>query len=71
LALAYQQFDGSVTMRYDPETKEWVELTSGQALEVESGLRTARGEAAPSVVNAPVYTTMKTKLGRKPCRTFQ
>ena len=55
LALAYQQFDGSVTMRYDPETKEWVELTSGQALEVESGLRTARGEAAPSVVNAPVY----------------
>lgn len=55
LALAYQQFDGSVTMRYDASTKEWVELNSGQALEVERGLRTARGEAAPNVVNAPVY----------------
>ncbi len=55
LALAYQQFDGSVTMRYDPMTKEWVELSAGQALEVERGLRTARGEAAPNVVNAPVY----------------
>ncbi len=55
LALAYQQFDGSVTMRYDPESSEWVELGSAQALEVERGLRTARGEAAPTVVNAPVY----------------
>jgi len=55
LALAYQQFDGSVTMRYDANTKEWVELSAGQALEVERGLRTARGEAAPNVVKAPVY----------------
>ena len=55
LALAYQQFDGSETLRYDPQSKEWVELSSGQALEVERGLRTARGEAAPNVVNAPVY----------------
>lgn len=54
LALAYQQFDGSVTMRYDPSTSEWVELSSGQALEVERGMRTARGEAAPNVINAPV-----------------
>lgn len=55
LALAYQQFDGSQTLRYDSQSKEWVELSSGQALEVERGLRTARGEAAPNVVNAPVY----------------
>lgn len=55
LALAYQQFDGSQTLRYDVQSKEWVELSSGQALEVERGLRTARGEAAPNVVNAPVY----------------
>ena len=54
LALAYQHYDGSVTMRYDPATSEWVELSSAQALEVERGLRTARGEAAPSVVNVPV-----------------
>lgn len=57
LALVYQQFDGSQTLRYDAASKEWIELTSNQALEVESGLRTARGEAAPSVVNAPVYVT--------------
>lgn len=57
LALAYQQFDGSQTLRYDVASKEWVELNSSQALEVERGLRTARGEAAPSVVNAPVYVT--------------
>lgn len=57
LSLAYQQFDGSQTLRYDPTTKEWVELSAGQALEVERGLRTARGEAAPAVVNAPVYIT--------------
>ncbi len=57
LALAYQQFDGSVTLRYDPMTKEWVELNTSQALEVERGLRTARGEAAPNVVNAPVYVS--------------
>ena len=55
LALAYQQFDGSETMRYDVSSKEWVKLDAGQALEVERGLRTARGEAAPTVVNAPVY----------------
>lgn len=55
LALAYQEFDGSITLRYDPSTKEWVKLDSGKALEVERGMRTARGEAAPNVVNAPVY----------------
>ena len=57
LALAYQNIDGTDTMRYDPTTKEWVALSSGQALEVERGLRAARGEAAPTVVNAPVYVT--------------
>jgi hypothetical protein len=55
LSLTYQQFDGSEALRYDPATKEWVALSASQALELERGLRTARGEAAPTVVNAPVY----------------
>jgi len=55
LSLAYQQFDASEALRYDSASKEWVVLSGGQALELERGLRTARGEAAPTVVNAPVY----------------
>ena len=55
LALSYMQRDGSEAYRYDPMSKEWVALSAAQALELRRGLRTARGEAAPAVVNAPVY----------------
>lgn len=57
LALSYMNADGTSAMRYDPESKEWVELNAAQALELRRGLRTARGEAAPAVVRAPVYVT--------------
>lgn len=55
IALAYLERDESVALRYDPASKEWVELTNSQALEVRRGVKSARGEAAPTVVNAPVY----------------
>lgn len=55
LALSYMQKDGSEAFRYDPMSKEWVALNAAQTLELRRGLRTARGEAAPAVVNAPVY----------------
>ncbi|WP_371397515.1 DUF3450 domain-containing protein [Fretibacter rubidus] len=57
LALSYMNADGTSAMRYDPETKDWVDLNAAQALELRRGLRTARGEAAPAVVRAPVYVT--------------
>jgi hypothetical protein len=55
LALSYMQKDGSEAFRYDPMSKEWVALNAAQTLQLRRGLRTARGEAAPAVVNAPVY----------------
>ena len=57
LALSYLQHDGSEGYRYDVPSKEWVKLNAGQVIELRRGLRTARGEAAPAVVNAPVYIT--------------
>ena len=57
LALSYLNHDGSEGYRYDVPSKEWVELNAGQIIELRRGLRTARGEAAPAVVNAPVYIT--------------
>jgi len=55
VALSYLERDDSVALRYDPKSKEWVELSAAQALELRRGVRTARGEAAPTVVMAPVY----------------
>lgn len=55
IALSYLERDESVALRYDPMSKEWVELSASQALELRRGVRTAKGEAAPTVVMAPVY----------------
>lgn len=57
LALSYMQHDESEAFRYDVESQSWVPLTAGQMIELRRGLRTARGEAAPTVVKAPLYIT--------------
>lgn len=55
LSLVYSQHDGSEALRYDPLSKEWVELGGNQRLEIRRAVRMAKGESAPAVVNAPIY----------------
>lgn len=55
LAYVYLQADDSEALRYDPTSKEWVPITGGRALEIRRSVKIAKGEAAPGVVEAPVY----------------
>lgn len=55
LALVYMQADGSEVFRYDGQEKTWVELKGSRALEARLAVRMAKGEAAPTVVKAPLY----------------
>ncbi len=55
LSLVYVQHDGSEAMRFDPTSKQWIELGGNQRLEIRRAVRMAKGESAPAVVNAPVY----------------
>jgi len=54
LALVYLEYDSSEAWRYDKETKDWVELSGGDVLDVRRAVRIARGQSAPGVVSAPV-----------------
>ena len=55
LAYAFAQVDGSSVLRYDPKSKEWVEVKGGDALDIRRAVKMANGEQAPGVVEAPVY----------------
>lgn len=55
LSLAFMTADSSEVLRYDPESKSWGELTGARALNVRRAMKMARGEAAPTVVEAPIY----------------
>lgn len=55
LSLAFMTADSSEVLRYDPETKSWGELTGSRALNVRRAMKMAKGEAAPTVVEAPIY----------------
>ena len=55
LSLVYVQSDGSNAYRYDPNEKNWVELTGNRMLDVRRDVRMAKGESQPALVNAPVY----------------
>ena len=55
LALAYMQTDGSEVYRYDAASKSWTEMTGSRALDVRRAMKMAKGEAAPTVVQAPIY----------------
>lgn len=54
LSLAYMQADESNVYRYDAASKAWVEMTGSRALDVRRAMKMARGEAAPTVVQAPI-----------------
>lgn len=54
LALVYLEFDSSEAWRYDKETKDWVELSGADVLDVRRAVRIARGQSAPGVVSAPI-----------------
>ena len=55
LALVYLQHDGTEAYRYDPNSKDWEELSGNQLLEMRRAVRMAKGESAPAVINAPIY----------------
>ncbi len=55
LSLVYVQHDGSQALRFDPLSKEWVDLDGNQRLEIRRAVRMAKGESAPAVINAPIY----------------
>lgn len=55
LALAYMQADEADILRYDEESKAWVAMSGGKALDIRRAMKMARGESAPTVVQAPIY----------------
>ncbi len=55
LSLAYAMADETEVLRYDPDTKAWIEMSGGKALDILRAMKMARGESAPAVVEAPIY----------------
>ncbi len=55
LSLAYMQADGTDVLRYDPASTSWVEMSGGKAVDIRRAMKMARGESAPTVVQAPIY----------------
>ncbi len=54
MALLYLQFDSSEGWRWDQDSNDWVELSTGDLLNARRAVRIARGESAPGVVLAPI-----------------
>jgi len=54
VALLFQMADGSDTLRYDVEAKDWTSVSAGKAQDIRRAIRIAKGESAPGVVMAPV-----------------
>jgi len=57
LSFVYLQADDSEVLRYDPETGEWAGVVGGRALGIRRAVKIAVGEAAPGVVEVPVYVS--------------
>ncbi len=57
LSLAYLSADDRENLRYDSDSKSWVDLPITKALEARRAVRIARGQSAPGVVTAPVVVT--------------
>lgn len=55
LSLAYMQADESEVLRYDAGSKTWVTMSGSKALDIRRAMKMARGESAPTVVQAPIY----------------
>ncbi len=54
MALIYLQYDSSEGWRWDRDSNDWVELSTGDLLDARRAVRIARGESAPGVVLAPI-----------------
>jgi len=57
LALIYLEHDSSSAYRYDGKSKEWVDLSGSDVINVRRGMRGALGETAPVVAKVPVHVT--------------
>ena len=54
IALVYQSLDESLSGRWDQETRSWVALDSSYRSALRQGLRIARKQAAPDLINLPL-----------------
>ncbi len=54
IALVYQSLDESLAGRWDQETRSWVALDSSYRSALRQGLRIARKQAAPDLINLPL-----------------
>lgn len=54
IALVYQSLDEALAGRWDRETRSWVALDSSYRSALRQGLRIARKQAAPDLINLPL-----------------
>jgi hypothetical protein len=54
IALVYQSLDESLSGRWDQESRSWVALDSSYRSALRQGLRIARKQAAPDLINLPL-----------------
>lgn len=54
IALVYQSLDESLSGRWDQATRSWVALDSSHRTALRHGLRIARKQAAPDLINLPL-----------------
>jgi len=54
LALAYAEHDYSEVLLFDPKDKAWQKVSGAQEFEIRRAVKSARGEAAPAMLNVPV-----------------
>jgi len=54
IALVYQSLDESLSGRWDQESRSWVALDSSYRSSLRKGLRIARKQAAPDLINLPL-----------------
>lgn len=54
VGLFYQSLDGSITARFNPETKAWDDLGSEYRKSLREGLKMARKQMAPQLIKLPI-----------------
>ncbi|MHC5804471.1 DUF3450 family protein, partial [Streptococcus pyogenes] len=58
-ALFYQSPDGAETGMWNKQTNQWESLPEGYRDAVEQGLRIAKKQAPPALIELPVFTGEK------------
>ena len=54
LALVFRMADGTHTLRYDPENKQWVKMKGRAALNMAYAVRMSQGLSSPAILTIPV-----------------